>query len=164
MTLEGTLLQLLGFQVVEREGNLLVFVILIIVVERQVGLLLGCNHTFHELNGRIVLTAIVASLRLHRHLGKHLLVGLQLDIQTSTRLGCDSNDARLIAYGTERDVPSLMAVNLILTIVVGDGSDVMAFIDHTGKGDGIACLSISDGAVDLLGEAGEIRQHTEQKY
>ena len=53
-----------------------------------------------------------------------------------------------------------MAVNLILTIVVGDGSDVMAFIDHTGKGDGIASLSISDGAVDLLGEADAMHQRT----
>lgn len=45
--LEGVLLQLLRFQVVEGEGNLFILVILVIIVLVEVGLLLGSDHTSH---------------------------------------------------------------------------------------------------------------------
>ena len=74
--LERVLLQLLRFQVVEREGDLLVLIILIIVILAEVCLLLGSDYATHQLYGRIVLPAIAIAFGLYRHLGQHLLVGL----------------------------------------------------------------------------------------
>ena len=58
---EGLLFQLFRLQVVEGQGNLLVFVVLIIVVQFEVGFLLGCHHPPHQLHGRVVTTAIAVT-------------------------------------------------------------------------------------------------------
>ncbi len=91
--LEGASLELFGFQVVQGERNLLVLVILVVVVQRQVSLLLGCHHTTHQFHGRIVLTAVLLALGLDGDLCQHMLVRRQLDVQTALGLGGHSNDA-----------------------------------------------------------------------
>ena len=57
--LEDALLQGLGRQVVECQHDLLVVVVLVVVVLLQVGALLGGNHLLHQLNGRVVLAAVL---------------------------------------------------------------------------------------------------------
>ena len=54
--LEELAFELFFLQVVERERNLLILIILYIVVVAQVALFLGSNHAPHQFYGRIILT------------------------------------------------------------------------------------------------------------
>ena len=150
MLLEGSLLQLFGLEVVERQRDLLVLVVLIEVVQAEVCLLFGSHHALHELHGGIVLTTVVAALGLDRHLGELLAVGLELDVQTGLGLRTYLHDARLVAHGAEGDVPPLMAGYGVVTVDVGDNSHIMPLVHYTGKGYAVAGLCISDGTTDVL--------------
>ena len=156
--LERPRLELFGFQVVQGECNLLVLVILIVVVERQVGLLLRSHHPTHQFHSRIVLTAVLLALGLDGNLSQHMLVGRQFDVETALGLGCHGNDARLIAHSTEGDVPPLMTVDGEATADIGHHSDMMAFVDDTHHGNAVASLSVSDHTPDLLGMCQHYRQ------
>ena len=58
--------------VVEGQRYLLIFVILIVVVIGEVGLLLRSHHALHQFHGGVVLTRVAATLALHHHFTKTL--------------------------------------------------------------------------------------------
>ena len=116
--LKRSLFQLFRFQVVQRERYLLVFVVLIVVVDAEVGFLLCSHHAPHQFHGRVVLAAVSATLRLDGNFRQLLVVGFQLDVLLRLGLRRDGYDTRLIAHGTEGDVPSLFTGYLVLAVDV----------------------------------------------
>ena len=58
--------------VVEGQRYLLIFVILIVVVIGEVGLLLRSHNALHQFHGGVVLTRVAATLALHHHFTKTL--------------------------------------------------------------------------------------------
>ena len=80
ITLEDTLLERLFLDIVEAECYLLITLIAIVVVTLQVGFLLVGNHLAHQINGRVVLSAIARTfLRLDGHFTKRTIVRSQSD-------------------------------------------------------------------------------------
>ena len=161
MLLEESLLQLLRLQVVQREGYLVVLVILVVVVHAQVGLLFGRHHALHQLYGRVVLTAVVTGAHLDHHLADGLVVGLQLNIQLALGLRADGHDARLVAHGRERHVPALVARYGVAAVEVGNGRHVVTLIDHAGIGNAVARLSIGNDARQLLAMSTQRQQQAD---
>ena len=144
MFFEDSRLQLFGLQVVEREGYLFVFVVVIVVVDAEVGLLLGSHHAFHQLYGRVVLTAVLVTLLTDDDLADGLVVWLQGNVECFLGLRVDGNDTCGIAHGTDRDVPAFMTGDGITSVVIGNGGDMMSFINDAGIGDAVTRLCIGD--------------------
>ena len=65
MVLKGFLFQLLGLQVVGGQGDFLVFVVAVVVVDLQVVLFLGLDNLSHKVYGGVVFTAVALPLHFH---------------------------------------------------------------------------------------------------
>ena len=111
MLLEEALLQLFRLQVVERQRDFLVLIVLIVVVQAQVGSLLGGHHPAHQFHSGVVAAAVTAALGLDGHLAQQFLVGFEGNVQLVADLVVDVDGTRLIAYGAEGEGPTIMADN-----------------------------------------------------
>ena len=86
-------------------------------------------------------------------------VGLQDDILLAGGLAVDIDNLRLIAHSTERDSPSLMSSDGIITIDIRDDSHMMPFVDNAGIRNRFTGFSIGDRSLNLL----SAQRQTEQQ-
>ena len=144
----GELLELrigehVGLDVVERQGELLVFRVLIVVTVVQIGLALVGNDLAHEFHRGIALTAIAPTLGTDGDLTERLHIGLE-GHQQAMAVGADADAARLIAHAAERQFPSDVLGYGEIAAMVGHGGDFLTFILHGDKPDAVASLVVDD--------------------
>ena len=60
----------------------------------------------------------------------------------------DGNDACLIAYGADGDVPAFVAFNLVFAPGIGHCRDVMPFINNAGKRYRVTRLIVNHRSAD----------------
>ena len=124
---EEPLLQVAVADVVETEGYLLVFVELVVGVVIEMGALLGCDDTTHELHGRVVLAAVFASACLDHYLVYLARLRFQLDGQLLGG-GVDGDGDRSVAYRTECQCPALVAFDAELAIGIARHRLVLSLV------------------------------------
>ena len=129
--LEELALQLFRLQVVERQGNLLILVILIEGIVGQVCLLLGGDDAAHQFHGGVVLALILAPVGLHHHLTEFVAVVLHLDLQV-IGVGIHLHRLCLVAQCAHRQHPSRMLVDGKLTLAVARYGNLVSLVLHTG--------------------------------
>ncbi|MBQ2049599.1 MAG: hypothetical protein II493_04210 [Spirochaetales bacterium] len=116
----------------------------------KVGQFLGGNDLLHQFHRWVILTAVLAFLGVYSYLGQLLTVCFQCNVYRILFLGRNTDDLRLVSYGAIGDAPSLMTINTVVAVDIRDDSDVVAFVDHTGIGNALARLCISDTTGNLL--------------
>ena len=84
--------QALWREVVGGQCQFFVFVILVVIVVRQVAEFLGSNDLLHQFDSRVVLSAVSALFGTDGYLGQLQLIGFQSDVEFILCLGCDGDD------------------------------------------------------------------------
>ena len=146
--------------VVDGEGDFLVFVKLVEVMVFQVGTFLGGNDPSHQLHGRIVLSAVFAAFLFHHHLRQLLGIGFELDIVEVGNLLRDHNSFRLIPHGTESQVPSVVPFDGITSLRIATYGDMVTLIRCAGVKDSVARHCVCHHTMYL--SIGSDSQHIEQ--
>ena len=101
----------LGLEIVERQRELLVLVVLIIVAVIQIGLFLSGYHLTHHLDGRVVFTTVAATLGFDGDLFQHAVVGLQGNLQYTLDTRVDLYRVGNVTHGCKRELPAIMTGN-----------------------------------------------------
>ena len=139
---------------IDSEGQFLIFVILIVVVVVEISLLLGSNHLLHHLDSRVILTTITPTLSLHGDFLQQGIIGFELDVVGTLDTMIHHHSRGDIADSAEGEHPSLMTGDGIMALDIGDNAEVVPLILHRGKGNGLTRLRISDGTCEhLLGKS-----------
>ncbi len=116
-------LELVGCDVVYAHGYLLIFVVLIEVVTAEVGALLGCDDSAHELYGGVVLSHVTGSaLGLYDDLLQLSGVGKERHVNGVGGVGVDLQMSHLIAHGT--DIESFAVDSLYRKLATAVGSSI----------------------------------------
>ena len=114
----------------------------------QIALLLGSNHTSHQLYGRIFLSFVLTFLRFHHHLVESAAIIFQFHFQ-KIELFANLHSLRLIAEGTHGKHPLRMLLDDKLTLSITRNGNLVSLILHASIRHGKAIL-VDDAAGDFL--------------
>ena len=114
--------------VIEGKSQLLVFLVLIVVVITEVGAFLGGNDLSHHCHCRIVLPAIAAALGLDGHLLQQFIVGFHRHVADTLHIGVHHHGCRHKSHGTERQHPTMMTGDGVMSVNIRDHTDTMPLI------------------------------------
>ena len=117
--------------VIDCHCNLLILVILIKSMVVQVCFLLGSNHTSHQFDRRIILSAVSVALTLYNNSFQCARVRLQLNIQEGCRAWLYGVFLALITYCTDGQYPTLMTVNRKLSTCISTHCNVVSLVGCT---------------------------------
>ena len=127
---EELALQLFLAQVVEGEGDFLIFIILIIIMVAQVALLLGSDDTAHEFHGRIILALVSAFLRFHDHFAQFMGIILEFHLN-EVGLLVNLHGLGFVAQRAHGEHPCRMLLDGELTFSITRHADLVALVLHT---------------------------------
>ena len=144
----GELLELrigehVGLDVVQRQGQLLVFRVLIVVAVGKIGLFLVGNDLLHQFDGRIALTTVLSAFGTYGDFAQRLHIGLE-GHQQAMAVGTDGNGTRLIPHSTECQLPSDMLGNGEIAAMVGHRRNLLTFILNGDETNAVARLVVND--------------------
>ena len=139
-----------GTDVVYGQRYLLVFVVLVVVVVAKVGAFLCRYDALHQLYGRVVLSAVLASFGLYGHAFQLLCVLFEGDVQLVGCIRLDGNLQVLVSYGADYK---------LFAVAPGYGEAAcgfachgfcVAFVLQGGVGNGVAAFLVGDGSLYVL--------------
>ena len=142
--------------VVDGHGELLVFGIAQIIVVLEVGAFFGGDDSLHQFHGRVVLSGVVGTFRLHDDFRELTCVGFQLHVEHLRCRCVDGDRLRLIAHSGKGKLPAIVSLDGVFTHGVAAYRDVMAAVGGAGVEDCVALLGVDDHTTELsVGGEGE---------
>ena len=144
------LLQLRWRDVVDSEGDFLVFVILVEIVVGEVGAFLGLHHPFHQLHGGVVLSAVLAlPLGLDDHLVEFLRLRLEIDDDVVGCVLLDGDVLCAVSHRFDGEHPSVVPLDGEASVRSSCDSHLVPLVDEAGKGYGVAAEFVEDDPREL---------------
>ena len=135
--------------IVHRQRNLLILVVLVEIMIGQIRFLLRSNHPFHQFHCRIILAAITIALGSHHHFFQRARVGLELHGHRKGRIRLHGELFALITHRTNGEYPPLMMLNRETSLCIAAHGHVVPFIGSAGISNRIARQYIGHYACDL---------------
>ena len=142
-------LQRVGSDVIGSQRNLLILVIMIIIIQIEVGTLFRCHHLTHQLYRRIILTRVFLFLWLNDDLLQHLVGRPHAYVQFAG-LGRHREHLSIITHHREsQSGPSRSIFNGILTVDISNGTYTLTVVIHIKIRNRLARISINYHTMDL---------------